>query len=145
MKTRISQFCQVSLFCLFAAGCITRRGCDSFVIPSRDLPSGERIVGFTLTLSNACFASLPSVPVGWSFQLENSPSWQSRLDGQIIVGAAAIESDDEFFREPIRIRRSPAAIGSLPPRSECRAVFQSTKDFDSDETHETVITIPLKE
>jgi hypothetical protein len=145
MSTRISQFCLFTLLFSFVVGCITRRGDDFLVIPTRGLPPGERIVGFTLTLSNACFASLPSVPVGWSFSLENSPSWQSRLDAQIIVGAAAIEKDDEFFRKPIRVHPSPAATGSRPPRAECRAVFQSTKDFDSDHLHETVITIPLRE
>ena len=44
------------------------------------------------------------IPVGWYYELDNDPSWQTRLTGNIIVGAAAL-SADQFRQLHLRIKK----------------------------------------
>jgi hypothetical protein len=54
------------------------------------LRSGERIVGFELTVSSGRIAALPTLPIGWSVTVDNYPSWQTHMTGSILIGAAAL-------------------------------------------------------
>jgi hypothetical protein len=54
------------------------------------LQPGERIVGFELTVTSGRIASVPTVPVGWSVEVENYPTWRTQMTGTILIGAAAL-------------------------------------------------------
>ena len=114
---------------LIATGCASRYGEHSFVIPTETLAADQRVIGISLSLSNACFTSFPQVPIGWSFDIVNDPSWQGRIEGQIIVGAAAIDLTDEFFRRQIHVRFGPQ--GGSSSNAQCRIVLKTTKSFSA--------------
>ena len=141
MKTRITLNFLAASLCFLVASCVSQRG-EHSLIPTQALPVDQRVVGFSLSLSNACFGSFPELPAGWSFEILNDPSWQGRMEAQVIVGAAAIDKNAQFFRRPIQVRFSPEASSSLNP--ECRIVLKTTKDFDPEHTQDVIITVPLK-
>ena len=64
----------------------------------------ERIVGFELRVHSGRIASLPAVPIGWHVTVENEPSWNTRLFGGIVVGAAAL--DLRFFKDFVVVEKT---------------------------------------
>jgi hypothetical protein len=142
MKTRISNLSSGFLLLLLFAGCVTHPSerLFNFRIPTEQLPSGARVVGLSLVLTNACFASLPEAPVGWSFEVYNDPIWAGHIDGQIVVGAAALEKNDVFFQHPMVIRFNEDEMSD----ASCKIVLKTTEDFDPDNIKEIVALVPIR-
>ena len=65
--------------------------------------ANERVVGFELNIRAGGVASIPSVPMGWTLLIENSPSWHTRIKASLMVGSAAL--DNLFFGEFLVIRK----------------------------------------
>jgi hypothetical protein len=56
------------------------------------LGPGERVVAFELTVRSGRIAALPAVPIGWNVSVENYPTWETRMTGSIVIGAAALSA-----------------------------------------------------
>lgn len=146
MKKHVS-FCWFAfvILSLVMMGCAAQRPttlCE-VKIPDKILSEKVRIVGITLSLTNACFASLPEIPPGWFFKIDNDPTWRGQLEGQIIVGAAALNKSDAFFHHPILVNY-PNSIKES--RGNCRIILTTsseTNDLDPDNCSKTEIVVPL--
>jgi hypothetical protein len=55
------------------------------------LRSGERIVGLELHIVAGAFDSFDSLPVGWYITIDNDASWQTSVEANARVGAAALD------------------------------------------------------
>ena len=76
-------------------------------IPKLPLKAKERVIGFELQLKSARIARLPDTPIGWSFTVNNDPSWNTDVGGDIHVGAAAV--DPAFFHRFLIIERDASS------------------------------------
>lgn len=76
----------------------------SLSIPNLQARKNERVVAFAIHVSSGRIASLPDVPIGWSFSIDNDPSWNTTIDGSTRVGASAVTPD--FFREFLFIQKN---------------------------------------
>jgi hypothetical protein len=52
------------------------------------LSSSGRLAGIAIDLRHAATGSLLSAPAGWRVTTDNDPSWNTRLTGHAVVGAA---------------------------------------------------------
>jgi hypothetical protein len=55
-----------------------------------EVPSGERVVGFDIKVKPAYISSMTSAPLGWRIHIDNQPSWNAEVTGDVTVGAAAL-------------------------------------------------------
>jgi len=62
-----------------------------FSIQNVQLRSGERIVGLELHIVAGAFDSFDSLPVGWYITIDNDASWQTSVEANARVGAAALD------------------------------------------------------
>lgn len=109
------QLCWTSLLCLLAAISLTpltdaapQKSELAISLNEIHIHSNERIVGFELHLKSARIVSMPKIPIGWSFSVDNDPSWNTAVQGNILVGSAALDSG--FFRRFLLIERDDSAI-----------------------------------
>jgi hypothetical protein len=72
---------------------------QSLSISMRALPisTGERVVGFDFDVTSGRIAQIQNAPIGWNISVDNDPSWNTRIEGSIIVVAAAV--DASFFED----------------------------------------------
>ena len=98
---------------------------------------GERIVGFKLTANAAQLAAMKSIPPGWFMDIKNDPSRRASLEGNIVVGAAALDVHalDNLFV----IRKEPDVPKEDSPFGVSGEVVVS-KDFE----HERHIVLKAK-
>ena len=78
----------------------------SIVAPS--LPAGERLMAFAIHIANGRVDHLVNCPPGWVITVNNNPSWQGSLQGNAVVGAAAIDARE--LPGPFRLAPSPPEI-----------------------------------
>lgn len=127
----------------FASGCasqIANRRCQ-VSLPVESVPPAHRVVGISITLSNAWFNSLPIIPEGWTFSLDNDPSGSSRLSGVAVVGAAALDGHDAFLRQSIGLLRVDEGMNA--ESVNCHIELTATRDFDPDHVTNVVRAITI--
>ena len=90
------------------------------------LNAHERIAAFEVRVASGRIAALPNVPIGWNISVDNDPSWNTKLEGSIRVGAAALDSD--FFRDFMLVEKHDSL--GLPFQLTGEVVV--TKDFDTE-------------
>jgi hypothetical protein len=95
----------------------------SFSVPA--LRPNERIVGLTVELTSARIASLSCAPAGWHLSIDNDPSWKTKLEGMVAVGAAAMEG--RSFQDVLTIERLDDP--KMPPFG-VRVAVNVTADFE---------------
>jgi hypothetical protein len=68
---------------------------QSFSLDVRNLllNPGERIVSFDLKIASG-YVSIVKAPPRWEIHVDNDPSQNVEVSGSILVGAAALHSDD---------------------------------------------------
>jgi hypothetical protein len=76
----------------------------SVSVTAPSLAPGERVVGFHFRVKSGRIAQLPNLPIGWSISVDNDPSWDTKIDASIIVGAAAL--DTSYFQNFIVVERN---------------------------------------
>jgi hypothetical protein len=54
----------------------------------------ERIVSFEVDLTSAMIKSVSNVPKGWYVAIDNDASWQTKVTGNALVGAAAVSPEE---------------------------------------------------
>lgn len=57
-------------------------------IPTRSVPNGERIAGFSLAVSHAAITAMSDIPVDWIMSLTNEGRWMAAMTGNAIHGTA---------------------------------------------------------
>jgi hypothetical protein len=85
--------------------------------------AGERIVAIEVSIAAGGVYRLDHLPMGWNFVVDNDPSWQTTVKGNIEIGAAAVDSD--YFRAFMIVRRFE--YSNL--KFELRGRVLVTKDF----------------
>jgi hypothetical protein len=77
----------------------------------------ERVVLFEVDLNAAMVKSVSNVPKGWNVVIDNDASWQSKVTGNVLVGAAALSPEElKQIRLVVEKEGSPskfAVTGSL--------------------------------
>jgi len=63
------------------------------------LKGAERITGIKINLKSGRFYSIPRMPAGWNIIIDNDPSWMTTFNGNIIVGAAALNKLDSVLMD----------------------------------------------
>lgn len=132
-------FCQMKKYTRFALLLIIILA--AMLLPARSDPShgrlisvsvsaprlapGERVVGFHFRVKSGRIAQLPNLPIGWSISVDNDPSWNTKIDASIIVGAAAL--DTSFFQNFLAVERNESLEIPFDMRGE---IFVS-QDFSS--------------
>jgi predicted RecB family nuclease len=94
-------------------------------VPTLQMQKNERIVGFEMRIRSGRIAQLPNVPIGWSFSVDNDPSWNTDVKGSIMVGAAALSAD--FLRRFVVVETEKDAPSDMPFALEGEVVV--TTDF----------------
>jgi hypothetical protein len=59
-------------------------------IPNLQIGDKERVVGFEIHVGSGRIAALPDIPIGWNVSIDNDPSWNTKIEGSLKVGAAAV-------------------------------------------------------
>jgi hypothetical protein len=72
-------------------------------IPNLQVGNKERVVGFEIHIASGRIAALPDIPIGWNVSIDNDPSWNTKIEGSLKVGAAAVAPG--FFREFLFIEK----------------------------------------
>ncbi len=124
-RLAVSAVVMVGVLALFAGRACPAEELWSVSFRPVALAPNERIVGFEFRIRFGTIASLPTVPIGWSLEIENGAS--SRVSGSISVGAAAF-TDWRFFREFVLVQKV-----SLPdvPAFELEGLVFVTVDFQN--------------
>jgi hypothetical protein len=65
----------------------------------------EVVVSFEIDVLAGAFDSVSKLPVGWYVDLDNDPSWNTKLKASIRVGAAALKPD-ELKKLRFRLRKN---------------------------------------
>jgi len=87
----------MGLVLLSASGAALAQGeMISVSIPALRIAPHERVV--ELYIKAGRIARLPDVPLDWSLSIGNDPSWNTDVEGTVMVRAAAL--DAAFFRTP---------------------------------------------
>jgi hypothetical protein len=97
---------------------------QTFSIQHLHLQPGERITNIELMATAGAFESITPMPVGWSFTIDNDPSWRTSVEASIHVGAAALSETD---LECLQIRMKKGEFGDLKFSLTGKIVV--TKDF----------------
>jgi hypothetical protein len=53
---------------------------------------GSRIMGFDFRVTSGRVSEMADVPAGWQIAIDNDPSWNAKIKGVAIVGAAALNA-----------------------------------------------------
>ncbi len=88
----------------------------SVSVPALDLAANERIVGFSLHISSGMIVQMPRVPIGWNVYINNDPSWNTCVDGSLIVGAAAVGR--EYFTNFLTVEQGESSDTPFDMRGE---------------------------
>ena len=133
MKRRFVSAVHQLLFAVtfIALGIAPASGQTFFVsVPKPSLANGERIVAFEIHVRAGRVVSLPNVPIGWYLEVDNNPSWNTVVKGNIQVGAAAV--DARFLRDLLIVEGEP------DPREGRRLSLDGeivmTSDFSTEKT-----------
>lgn len=86
----------------------------------------ERVVAFKLSIKSGRIFCLPNAPIGWFIDIDNDPSQNTIIKGNIKVGAAALGR--RFFNDFIVIEKDNEL--SLPFLIELE--IWTTTDFEND-------------
>jgi hypothetical protein len=112
-----------AMFCLQGGAARSRRLLASVSLPSLHLAPGERVAGFRFEVTSGRIAQVADLPIGWDVSVNNDPSWNTKLDASVIVGAAGLDSD--YFKNFLTIEKEKNA--ELP--FEIKGEVSVTKDF----------------
>ena len=52
-----------------------------------------RVAAIDLMIRHGAIASLRSAPAGWQFNIDNDPSWHTKISGHALVGAAFLQPE----------------------------------------------------
>jgi hypothetical protein len=92
-KSRLISFVLSAAFLL--AACLNAQKSPDLRVSIRDLGLGsERVTSIQISLASGAFQSVSNLPVGWYFTIDNDASWQTNMKASIMVGAAAMKSED---------------------------------------------------
>lgn len=58
------------------------------------LAAGERIVSFEIRIKAGAFRTISDLPLGWTVDIDNDPSWDTKVTGSLVVGAAVLSADE---------------------------------------------------
>lgn len=97
----------------------------SVSLPGLKLDPGERVVDFHFDVQSGRIARLSDIPIGWDVSVDNDPSWNTKIEGSIRVGAAAL--DASFFRDFALIEKQ--ANPDLP--FKIQGEIDVSKDFSN--------------
>ena len=61
--------------------------------PIVSLESGEKIIGFEISVNSASIQAVANVPSGWNVVIDNEPSWISKINGDMILGSYSVSSE----------------------------------------------------
>jgi|ERR1035438_165710 hypothetical protein len=84
----------------------------SVSLPHLPIQKNERVVGFKVEIQSGSIAKLPIVPYGWGITIDNDPSWNTTINGEVAVGAAALNQD--FFHHFLVVEREKDAPQNAP-------------------------------
>ncbi len=109
----------------------------SFRVPHVATSTGERIVSFEIKLTSGMVEAVSNLPMGWYVEVDNDPSWDTTIEGNIRVGAAALDPD-EFRKLRITVQKdttySPFAVsGTVAVTTDfekTRNIALSAADFE---------------
>jgi hypothetical protein len=72
----------------------------SLSVPNFQMGKNERIMGFKIIVLNGSVYSIPRIPSGWDMDINVDPLWKTIVTAHIVVGAAALTSEDiKFFND----------------------------------------------
>jgi len=107
------------------------------IAPLAKIKANERITSFTITLRQGVFVTFDGIPDGWIFEIYNGAHGETKIVGDISVGAAALYRK-ELPATRICVRPEPyggepfAISGALNVTSDFEKVHLirlSAKDF----------------
>ena len=110
----------------------------SVSINNLNLRRGEYVVGFRVTLLWAYAHSLPGIPPGYNFCIENDPMWKTVITADISGPIRATSVGEKFFQEFLLVQEMLS--GKFKPQIEI--MVKVTREDDIDETRE--ITVPSR-
>jgi hypothetical protein len=84
-----------------------------FSIPHLQIEESERVVAFEFHFTNAAIYSFSRVPECWGLEINNDCNWRTSIEGNIIVGAAALGPD--CFRDFLTIDIVDTLLGESMP------------------------------
>lgn len=101
---------------------------EMFGISIRSLPvmGKEKVAGFELNIRAGRVVALPSIPMGWYIAIDNDPSWNTRIKGSLIVGAAALAPD--FFTDFVIVEKNEY----MDLKFEVKVEIVVTEDFQNE-------------
>lgn len=79
-------------FCVFASN--TSGETSYCLMPKKIFHPHERVTQIKIHVTSGKIRSLKDMPMGWYFTIDNDPSWNTDLEGKIIVGSAALYLED---------------------------------------------------
>jgi hypothetical protein len=63
-------------------------------VSNLSISTGEVIVSFEIDVTAGAIKSISNVPVGWYIIVDNDPSWQTKIKGNVRVGSASLSVED---------------------------------------------------
>lgn len=92
MKVQISQMLILAFVILISTPAMSAEK-FIFYLDKNQFSDNERVVGFELRIVAGKIDSFLSIPIGWSIDIDNDPSWKTKIVGSSVVGAAALRPD----------------------------------------------------
>ncbi len=71
----------------------------SLSTPNLRIEKGERIMGFKVIIEHGRVDSVPHIPPAWGMDIDVDPAWKTVVTAHIVVGAAALTSEDNYFND----------------------------------------------
>ena len=101
-------------------------------LPSLKVDPSERIVAFHFAVQSGRIARVSDLPIGWNIEVDNDPSWNTRLSGSIRVASAAL--DASFFRHFMLIEKetNPEQPLSVNGNIDVSGNFSTTRKIPVD-------------
>jgi hypothetical protein len=93
-------------------------------IPKLNLASGERIMGFTVFISQGLLFSLPNIPPAWDIHIENIG--KPNVTAYAINGAAAFQ-DAKYFHDFLILEKSDSSLEPF----DIEVKIDTTNDFEN--------------
>ena len=113
----------ISVVVCTTGGKLPTRKAAFLSIPTLNVATGERVVGFEFYITSGRIAAMPDVPIGWDVRVENSPSWNTVVRASSLVGAAAV--DPSFFKNFLIVEKNDSFRNPF----EIRGEIVVTRDF----------------
>jgi hypothetical protein len=79
-------------------------------------------------LESGRFAEALDLPIGWSISFDNEPNWSTKLDANILVGAAALNAD--FLKRAFLCIEEQSTGSPVPLRLSGNIEVSGVKDFN---------------